>query len=46
MKINKSRLARDMGVDWRTIDKYLKGSEPKASLYLASKKCMKRQLKM
>ena len=30
MKINKSKLARDMGVDRRTIDKYLKGYKPKA----------------
>lgn len=29
MKINKSRLARDMGVDRRTIDKYLNGFERK-----------------
>ncbi|RKJ43204.1 IS21 family transposase [Butyricicoccus sp. 1XD8-22] len=29
MKINKSKLARDMGVDRRTIDKYLKGYVPK-----------------
>lgn len=29
MKINKSKLARDMGVDRRTIDKYLKGFVPK-----------------
>lgn len=29
MKINKSKLARDMGVDRRTVDKYLKGSVPK-----------------
>lgn len=31
MKINKSKLARDMGVDRRTIDKYLKGYQPKPS---------------
>jgi len=31
MKINKSQLARDMEVDRRTIDKYLKGYEPKVS---------------
>jgi transposase len=31
MKINKSRLARDMGVDRRTIDKYLDGYGPKVS---------------
>jgi transposase len=37
MKINKSRLARDMGVDRRTIDKYLKGYEPKASRESTSK---------
>ena len=29
MKINKSKLARDMGVDRRTIDKYLSGFVPK-----------------
>ncbi|MGP4083055.1 IS21 family transposase [Pseudalkalibacillus sp. R45] len=29
MKINKSKLARDMGVDRRTIDKYLSGVQPK-----------------
>lgn len=29
MKINKSKLARDMGVDRRTIDKYLNGFVPK-----------------
>jgi transposase len=29
MKINKSKLARDMGVDRRTIDKYLTGYSPK-----------------
>lgn len=29
MKINKSKLARDMGVDRRTIDKYLRGYVPK-----------------
>ncbi|MEG0472141.1 MAG: IS21 family transposase, partial [Solibacillus sp.] len=29
MKINKSKLARDMGVDRRTIDKYLDGFTPK-----------------
>ncbi|MCM3022581.1 IS21 family transposase, partial [Heyndrickxia ginsengihumi] len=29
MKINKSKLARDMGVDRRTIDKYLGGYKPK-----------------
>ena len=29
MKINKSKLARDMGVDRRTIDKYLSGFIPK-----------------
>lgn len=31
MKINKSRLARDMGVDRRTIDKYLDGYKPKTT---------------
>ncbi len=31
MKINKSKLARDMGVDRRTIDKYLAGYRPKTS---------------
>ncbi|MFC5775511.1 IS21 family transposase, partial [Ectobacillus antri] len=29
MKINKSQLAREMGVDRRTIDKYLNGFTPK-----------------
>ncbi|MBM7573737.1 IS21 family transposase [Aquibacillus albus] len=29
MKINKSKLARDMGVDRRTVEKYLKGFVPK-----------------
>lgn len=29
MKINKSKLARDMGVDRRTVAKYLRGYEPK-----------------
>ena len=29
MKINKSQLARELGVDRRTIDKYLKGFTPK-----------------
>lgn len=29
MKINKSQLAREMGVDRRTIDKYLNGFRPK-----------------
>ncbi|RZP70112.1 IS21 family transposase, partial [Vibrio vulnificus] len=29
MKINKSKLARDMGVDRRTVDKYLQGYKPK-----------------
>ena len=29
MKINKSKLARDIGVDRRTIDKYLNGFIPK-----------------
>jgi len=29
MKINKSKLARDMGVDRRTVDKYLQGYTPK-----------------
>ena len=32
MKINKSKLARDMGVDRRTIDKYLNGFIPKQSV--------------
>ncbi|MDC3418736.1 IS21 family transposase [Aquibacillus salsiterrae] len=31
MKINKSQLARDMGVDRRTIEKYLDGFSPKTS---------------
>ena len=29
MKINKSQLAREMGVDRRTVDKYLNGFAPK-----------------
>jgi len=37
MKINKSKLARDMGVDRRTIDKYLKGFDPKGTRERASK---------
>ncbi len=37
MKINKSKLARDMGVDRRTIDKYLKGYKPKSSRKRTSK---------
>jgi transposase len=37
MKINKSRLARDMGVDRRTIDKYLNGYEPRSSRKSTSK---------
>ena len=37
MKINKSKLARDMGVDRRTIDKYLKGYQPKSSRNRSSK---------
>ncbi|GGK09451.1 IS21 family transposase [Lentibacillus kapialis] len=37
MKINKSKLARDMGVDRRTIDKYLKGYKPKVSRERKSK---------
>jgi transposase len=37
MKINKSALARDMGVDRRTIDKYLKGFQPKGSRNRQSK---------
>ena len=37
MKINKSKLARDMGVDRRTIDKYLNGYEPKSSRSRKSK---------
>jgi len=28
MKVNKSKLARDLGVDRRTIDKYLDGFQP------------------
>ncbi len=31
MKVNKSRLARDMGVDRRAIDRYLHGFEKKIS---------------
>lgn len=37
MKINKSKLARDMGVDRRTVDKYLKGYQPKSSRDRSSK---------
>ncbi|MGE6261372.1 IS21 family transposase [Heyndrickxia sporothermodurans] len=37
MKINKSKLARDMGVDRRTIDKYLKGYEEKKTRERKSK---------
>ena len=37
MKINKSKLARDMGVDRRTIDKYLTGYSPKISRNRKSK---------
>lgn len=37
MKINKSKLARDMGVDRRTIDKYLKGYEPESNRKRTSK---------
>jgi transposase len=37
MKINKSKLARDMGVDRRTIDKYLQGYEPKCKRNRSSK---------
>lgn len=37
MKINKSELAREMGVDRRTIDKYLNGFVPKKTRSKASK---------
>lgn len=37
MKINKSRLARDMGVDRRTIDRYLNGDHPTTSRKRSSK---------
>jgi hypothetical protein len=37
MKINKSQLARDPGVDRRTIDKYLKGFVPKRTRKKTSK---------
>lgn len=37
MKINKSKLARDMGVDRRTIDKYLEGYEQKTTRQRSSK---------
>ena len=37
VKINKSKLARDMGVDRRTIDKYLSGLSPKTSRNRKSK---------
>lgn len=37
MKINKSKLARDLGKDRRTIDKYLKGFTPSSSRKRTSK---------
>ncbi|WP_281063773.1 ATP-binding protein [Staphylococcus coagulans] len=37
MKINKSKLARDLGKDRRTIDKYLKGCTPSSSRKRTSK---------
>lgn len=37
MKINKSQLARDMGVDRRTVEKYLQGYKPKSSRNRRSK---------
>lgn len=37
MKINKSKLARDLGVDRRTIEKYLNGFVPKTKRNRASK---------
>ncbi|MFB3195660.1 IS21 family transposase [Staphylococcus pseudintermedius] len=37
MKINKSKLARDLGEDRRTIDKYLKGFTPSSSRKRTSK---------
>ncbi|MGY1423671.1 IS21 family transposase [Bacillus cereus] len=37
MKINKSQLARELGVDRRTIDKYLNGFTPKGTKNKASK---------
>ncbi|WP_077215152.1 IS21 family transposase [Bacillus dakarensis] len=37
MKINKSKLARDMGVDRRTVEKYLQGYEPKSNRKRTSK---------
>jgi len=37
LKINKSMLAREMGVDRRTIDRYLKGNIPKKTRIRASK---------
>lgn len=37
MKINKSMLAREMGVDRRTIDRYLKGNIPKVTRTRSSK---------
>ncbi|PNZ35167.1 hypothetical protein [Staphylococcus lutrae] len=37
MKINKSKLARDLGKDRRTIDKYLKGYTPSSSRKRTSK---------
>lgn len=36
MKINKSQLAREMGVDRRTVDKYLNGFTPKQTKEKAS----------
>ncbi len=37
MKINKSKLARDLGKDRRTLDKYLKGFTPSSSRKRTSK---------
>src|SRR5690625_4883677 len=37
MKINKSKLARDLNVDRRTIEKYLNGYQPKFTRKRASK---------
>ena len=37
MKINKSQLARELGVDRRTIDKYLNGFTPKRTRNKSSK---------
>ena len=45
MKINKSKLARDMGVDRRTIDKYLNGLIKKVSKLINPIPKMNRRIK-